>query len=129
MARLKGKIKVNSSGPTLHTFKTWLSFLCSSTVAFLLIVVTLISYRLFITAKIAQIKFHRFLIFSFLKKLRHVWRPRVKFRHWVSGNNSFESLPENVLGSFTILACLIAFGLIRRVTTEILKKKTVLTTP
>ena len=67
MARLKGKIKVNSSGPTLHTFKTWLSFFCSSTVAFLLIVVTLISYRLFITAKIAQIKFHRFLIFSFLK--------------------------------------------------------------
>ena len=49
----------------------------------------------------------------------------LKFRHCVSGNNSFESLPENVLGSFTILACLIAFGLIRRVTTEI----TVLTTP
>ena len=53
----------------------------------------------------------------------------LKFRHCVSGNNSFQSLPENVLGSFTILACLIAFGLIRRVTTEILKKKNCVNNP
>ena len=39
--------------------------------------------------------------------------------------NSFESLPENILGSFTILAHLITCGLTGSLTTEILKKKRV----
>ena len=59
-------------------------------------VVTLISYRLFVTAKIAQIKFDCFLIFNCLKNWGMFDDLELKLRHCVSGNTSFESLPENV---------------------------------
>ena len=63
LARLKGKIKVNSSGPTLHIF-----------LKNLIIIFVHFDSRLFVDCcnidqlpfiyKIAQIKFHRFLIFN-----------------------------------------------------------------
>ena len=45
---------------------------------------------------------------------------KLKLRHCEL--NSFQSLSENVLGSFTILARLITRGLTGSLTTEVLKK-------